>query len=99
MKNNDCLIIQGWMMNRLKLKGTELIIYAAIYNFSQDGNSVFSGTLANLSDLTGVSKQSICNTLKKLVKKEFIIKIDKKINGVQFFDYKANLAIIEKNVL
>ena len=33
MYNNQFYIIQGWMVNELKLKGNELICYAVIYGF------------------------------------------------------------------
>lgn len=89
MKDSNYITIQGWMINQLKLKGTELIAYAIIYGFSQDEQSVFSGTLGYLSEYAGVSKQAMCATLKKLAEKNLIIKIEKIVNGVVLYDYKA----------
>lgn len=89
MKDSNYITIQGWMINQLKLKGTELMAYAIIYGFSQDEQSVFSGTLGYLSECAGVSKQAMCATLKKLVEKNLIIKIEKIVNGVVLYDYKA----------
>ena len=89
MKNNNYITIQGWMINELKLKGTELMAYAVIYGFSQDEQSVFSGTLGYLAEWVGVSKQAMCSTLKRLVEKNLIIKIEKVVNGVTLYDYKT----------
>lgn len=35
VKNENYLVIQGWMITELKLKGNELLIYAIIYGFSR----------------------------------------------------------------
>lgn len=94
MKDSNYITIQGWMITQLKLKGAELLSYAIIYGFSQDEQSVFSGTLGYLAEWVGVTKQSICSTLKKLVQKKLIIKIEKVVNGITLYDYKTNLEIV-----
>lgn len=86
--------ISGWMINRLGLKGTELQVFAIIYGFSQDGESLFSGSLAYLEDWTGASKPTVIKALKELVDKEFIIKDTNVVNGVSFNRYKANLPCV-----
>jgi uncharacterized phage protein (TIGR02220 family) len=83
------IVLQGWMISDLKLKGNELIIYACIYGFSQAENQVFSGGLQYLADWTNSTKQSIVKCLKSLVEKGFVVKTDKIINGVKFCEYYA----------
>ena len=83
------IVLQGWMITDLKLKGNELIIYACIYGFSQDENQTFSGSLQYLADWTNSTKQGIVKCLKSLVEKGFIVKTDKVINGVKFCEYYA----------
>ena len=39
------IVIQDWMISDLQLKGNELLTYALIYGFSQDGESEFKGSL------------------------------------------------------
>ena len=34
---DNYVAIQGWMITDLNLKGNDLLIYAVIYGFSQDG--------------------------------------------------------------
>ena len=70
------IVLQGWMISDLKLKGNELVIYACIYGFSQ-------------ADWTNSTKQSVVKCLKSLVEKGYVVKTDKVINGVKFCEYYA----------
>lgn len=92
--DDNYYIIQGWMLNRLELKGVALNVYAVIYGFSQDGESVYSGGRKYLADFVGVSKPTIDNALNSLLEKGYILKIKKVVNGVTFYDYKADLSIL-----
>lgn len=83
------IVLQGWMISDLKLKGNELIVYACIYGFSQAENQVFSGGLQYLADWTNSTKQGVVKCLKSLVEKGFLVKTDKVINGVKFCEYHA----------
>lgn len=83
------IVLQGWMISELKLKGNELIIYACIYGFSQLDGQAFSGSLQYLADWTNSTKQGVVKCLKSLVEKGFLVKTDKVINGVKFCEYYA----------
>ena len=83
------IVLQGWMITDLKLKGNELIIYACIYGFSQAENQVFSGSLQYLADWTNSTKQTVINGIKSLIEKGYLEKTDKIINGVKFCEYRA----------
>ena len=87
--------IQGWMINKLKLKGSELLIYAIIYGFSQDGQSKFSGSLQYLADWTNSTKQNCINHLKSLLAKNLIEKEDFEINNTKYCKYSARLDTIQ----
>lgn len=88
VKNSSFVVVQGWMITELGLKGIELFIYAIIYGFSQDGQSVFSGTASYLADWTGSTKQTVFGALKKLREKGYIERVEKQVNGVTLVDYK-----------
>ena len=89
--------IQGFMINRLGLKGVPLSIYAIIYGFSQDGDNEYTGGLQYLCDFCGgVSKPTVIGALKKLVEMGYIIRREEVINGVQFNRYKVNLPLLKK---
>lgn len=89
IKDNNYYVIHGWMLNHLKLKGTQLQIYALIYGFSQDGESNFSGSLSYLCEFTGVSKPTVIKDLKELQEKGLILKSTSTIGGIKFNTYKA----------
>ena len=89
VNSEQYIVLQGWMISELKLKGNELIIYACIYGFSQLEGQAFSGSLQYLADWTNSTKQSVVKCLKSLVEKGFIVKTDKVINGVKFCEYYA----------
>lgn len=89
VKDNNFITIQGWMRNQLNLKGYELIVYALIYGFSQDGNSKFSGTRRYLAEWCGCSMRTVDNTLASLLAKKLLVKHEKYVNGIRMCDYTA----------
>lgn len=96
IKDENFYQIQGWMINRLGLKGAPLSIYAIIYGFSQDGENEYTGSVQYLCDfLGGVSKPTVINALKSLVESKYLFRREEFINGVQFNRYKANLSLIK----
>ena len=89
VNRDNYIVIQGWMLTDLKLKGNELIVYASIYGFSQAENQVFNGSLQYLADWTNSTKQGVMKNLKSLEEKGYIVKTEKYINGVKFCEYYA----------
>lgn len=83
IKDENYIVIQGFMVNELKLKGAELIVYAIIYGFSQDGKSKFTGSWKYLASWCNVTEREIAKVLKKLVDKGLIEK-EKTMNKVQY---------------
>lgn len=90
MKNENYILIQGWMINELKLSGNELLVYSIIYGFSQDGESSFQGSSNYIAECLNISQRSVFTILQKLVEKDLIKKIDNTINNVKFINYKIN---------
>jgi len=64
--------IAGWMINRLGLSGNELLIYAAIYGYSQDESSDFHGSGSYLASWCGCSLRSVQRSLKSLQERGLI---------------------------
>ena len=91
IKSENYIVIQGWMIKNLKLKGNELIIYAVIYGFSQLESQKFTGSLQYLAEWTNSTKQSVIKCLKSLIKKNLIVKEENIINGVKFCEYYSTL--------
>lgn len=87
VRNANFIVIQGYMINEMKLKGNELLVYAIINGFSQEERQVFNGSLQYLADWTNSTKQGVMKNLKSLVEKGYIGKNEKIINGVKFCEY------------
>ncbi len=89
IKRENYIVIQGFMVKDLDLKGNELLIYAIIYGFSQSESLTFSGSLQYLAEWTNSTKQGVIKCLKSLVEKGYIKKNENIINGVKFCEYYA----------
>ena len=94
MEKEYYIHIQWWMAQRLKLSGNELLTYAIVYGFSQDGESAFLGSSKYVSYALRVSRPTAIKALDSLTSKGLIIKTQEKINDVVFNRYKANLQVI-----
>lgn len=94
VKEENYTIIQGWMITDLNLKGHNLIAYAIIYGFSQDGESKYTGSNSYLGTWLQVSEPTVIKVLKDLVDKKLIIKTPIVIKGVTFNEYAHNKEIL-----
>ena len=89
MKNTNYYTVHGWMINELGLSGNDLLIYAIIYGFSQDGSTEFSGSLNYLVTFINSTKPTVINCLKKLCERGLLVKTDRIINNQNFPTYNA----------
>ena len=78
------------MITKLKLKGNELLVFALIHGFSQDGESRFKGSLRYLIEWTGLDKSTVIKLLKQLVDKQYINKFEYEKNKVRYCEYTSN---------
>lgn len=90
MGDFNYLQIQKWMIDKLGLSGNELIIFATIYGFSQDGASVFHGSLKYLMGWASCSKSTALRALSKLIDEEYVIKHENIVGGVTLVSYSIN---------
>ena len=95
IKDENYFQVSGWMLNRLRLKGILLEVYAIIYGFSQDGQNSFTGSLQYLSDFTNTTKPTVIKALKELVERGYVLKFERRENGVKFNSYKADLQVVK----
>lgn len=88
----------GWYITILQemrvalgLKGNELLVYAVIYGYSQEGQGCFYGSLSHLCDICGIaSRQTAISTIKSLMDKGLINKTETTHNGVKYIAYTAS---------
>lgn len=90
MKEDNYIVIQGWMRTRLRLRGNDLICFALLYGFSQDGASEFRGSHRYIREATGVATdQSVLNIIKRLEDMGLVTKTTEVSGGVKSSSYKA----------
>ena len=81
MKENNYITIPGFLRTRLDLKGSELIITAIIYGYSQDGNSWFMGKTEYIAEWAGITDKNVLRSLKSLTEKGILEKKEMFVNN------------------
>ena len=90
LKDANFVVLSGWMINSLELKGNELIIYAVIYSFSQEEDCWYTGSQQYLADWIQGTKMTVRTVLTSLMERGYIDKKEEVVNGVKFCRYKAS---------
>ena len=90
--DTDHLVLFGWMINKLKLKGASLNIFAIIHNYSKSENGYFYGSQNYCARWSNIQKPAANNILKQLVKMGLIHKYGKEFTGSdQVVYYTSNV--------
>lgn len=93
IKDENYVLISGWMKNELNLKGVELFLYAIIYGFSQSENGEFAGSIDYLIEWTSCTKKTVINALTSLVEKGLVEKEKVHVaGGIYSCRYRATTA-------
>ncbi|MCI8728596.1 MAG: hypothetical protein HFK07_02085 [Clostridia bacterium] len=96
IRDENFYTVLGWMLNVLKLKGNNLIVFAIIYSFSQDGESEFTGSLTYLQSFANIkSQQTVITVLNTLIEMNLIKKSEYMKGNVRRIAYRANLEYID----
>ncbi|MDE7329680.1 MAG: helix-turn-helix domain-containing protein [Clostridia bacterium] len=82
--------VQGWMRTRLNLDGINLLVFAIVYSFSQDGESEFRGSIDYIKEFVGRSRDTVMRSLKYLEESKLVKKINHNTN-----DGKTNGYIVD----
>ena len=85
------IVVQGWMITELNLKGNELLVFAIIHGFSQDNAGEFTGSLQYLADWTNSSRRTVISSLTSLTNKKLIEKKEEYTDNVKFCRYKCKI--------
>ena len=87
VKNEECITIHGFMINKLNLKGNDLLVYAIIYDFSKAKGTVFNESLQYLADWTNSTRRGVVKNLENLMNKKLIGKVKSKVMGAETVGY------------
>ena len=96
IKNENYVVIQGWMVNELNLKGNDLMVYAIIYGFGQITGTAFTGSYQYLADWCNTSRRTIINVVDNLLAKGYIQKNLKVTNRVKGLELLINEEVVKK---
>lgn len=77
-------------MRALGLSGNDLMVFALIYGFSQNGQGSFYGSLAYICETCGISRRTAIYILQELVEKGLITKTESMLNGVKYVAYQVS---------
>ncbi len=89
MKDENYISLQGWQVKRLRLAGDRLLIYSAIYGFTQDGHTPYRGGYPYLQEWTGKSRDTVRRCLATLVADGLIVREEEEVRGVVYVNYRA----------
>lgn len=78
-------------MRSLGLSGNDLMVFALIYGFSQNGQGCFYGSISYICETCGISKSTTLRILQDLTQKGFIIKKEIYENGVKSVSYRSGV--------
>ncbi len=99
MKQNfdtdNYILVPGFAITELKLKGNELLCWSLIYGFSQDADTEFYGSLSYVASALNVTKANAKGILDRLIEKGMLAKNEVFVSGVKFCHYKALRPVID----
>ena len=88
MKEGTYITIQSWMRTELGLTGNELLAFALVFGFCQDDETEFTGSMNYIAEWLGSTRQTAITTMKKLVEKGLVERVEIKTNGVTFAHFR-----------
>ena len=78
-------------MRALGLSGNDLMVFALIYGFSQNGQGCFYGNISYICETCGISKSTTLRILQDLTQRGLLIKKEIFENGVKSVSYKSGV--------
>ena len=92
IKEENYIVIQGWMRAEMGLSGAALMVYAVIYGFSQTGNCYYSGSIDYLAEWAGVKRRQVISILKDLTESGYL---EKNEVGYNRFRYRTDREMVK----
>lgn len=91
---STCYTIYSWMVmpqyeGGLNLRGSELLIYALIYEHSHAIGETYCATLQDIADATGVCRIHVSKCLKTMQENNLIKRYETKVSGTIYYSYNA----------
>lgn len=88
INNKSYIHIWWWMLNELHLSGTELLVYATIFSFTNGTEDhCFHGSASYLAERAWITRRGVEKVLIRLIEKWLIERMERNVNNVKFVDY------------
>lgn len=101
VSSDNFIVIQGWMCNELNLKGNDLLVYALINGFSQDGKSKYYGGRTYIANTFNISLPTVDKALQNLVSANLIVKEPCKTQAetdIYYINISSKETLLGKNI-
>lgn len=89
MRETNYVNVEGWMKERLGLRGKELFAYAIVYGFSQDRMGWYVGGRSYIADWLGCTTKTAGNVLGSLVDKGLVVRKEAVSESGWAYQYQA----------
>ena len=96
MQNDNYIVVFGWMCNELGLSGTELLVFALIYGFTQDGETWFQGNRRYIAETLNISRPTVDKALNSLIEKGLLFKDVRQMQDITVNRYQVFLQGVKK---
>lgn len=87
--NDSYIRIYGFMRNKMGLEKTELLVYALVYSYFRNGESL-TGTVDYIAAWVGCGRTAVSGALTSLVSKGYITKAQRCSRGLRYVEYNVN---------
>ena len=95
LREDNYVHIAGWMYMLGLDKLNELIAFAIVHGFSQDGETKYKGGLSYIAELLMCDKRTAMRVMTSLEEKGLVEKSQKEINGVKFNRYSVPAGVVK----
>lgn len=78
IKDENYIVIQGWMINDYGLTGDDLLVFALIHGFSQAEYGWYVGGRAYIAEWLGCGEKKVGEIIKRLLESKYIMRVEMK---------------------
>ena len=96
MKDRNYFQVHAWMVTKLELRGVDRDVFAIIYGFTQDKETLCRCSYKYMVEITGYSKPTILAAVERLESKHLIEKVKSESNTDMRNLYRCNLDLVDE---
>ena len=90
---NNYVVVQEWMLG-LGLSASEMLAFAVIWGFTQDGRHTCHPSLSYIAQFCGLKEKSTVSRMLKRIAERGYLKIDRRVG--ELCEYSVNVEVLSK---